>query len=370
MPAEQRLGSAAGGADWKIVLVVVAAACSCKSGRAVSECEAAASAEKRNKCYQEKAIELNSRRLCLRLDKPRQQASCMSEFAKRGDVTACQEAATIFPVPECFSAVARASKQVEICDQIADFNQRINCVRGVASRAGDAKACEHIKEPRYHDECVAFAAEQVKDASICDGVQSPFRRDGCRVERGEYFRGAACARIEDTTRRDDCYLTAVRRFNGSLDLCDQVVARKAMCLMQFAAKRPEICERVGSGRNSFLRRRCYDAAFDGPRPSCAGISEQAQRLECEARASRRANDSAICATITTSEDADDCWDAVARTDGALCLRIKQPDFQRKCLRKNWPKAKDGRICSSLTPAYLSQSCAMRFGANSTNKLKP
>ena len=38
--------------------------------------------------------------------------------------------------------------------------------------------------------------------------------------------------------------------------------------------------------------------------------------------------------------------------------------------KNWPKAKDGRICSSLTPAYLSQSCAVRFGANSTNKLKP
>ena len=289
---------------------------------------------------------------------------------KRGDIAACQTAATIYPAPECFSAVARATEKVDLCDRIAAVNQRLDCVRGVASHARDAKPCERIKEPRNRDECVTMIADELKDVAICDSVQNEFRRERCRVERGEYFRGAACSRIGDTTLRDDCYLTAVQRFNGSIELCDKVVARKARCLMQFAKKSPEICERVGSGATSFLRRRCYDVAFDASRNSCTGIADQGQRLQCEARASGRAKDSAVCATITTGADADDCWDAVAQTDGAYCLRIRQSDFQRECLRKNWTKAKDGRICSSLTPTNLAQACAVRLGATSSSRLKP
>jgi hypothetical protein len=92
----------------------------------------------------------------------------------------------------------------------------------------------------------------------------------------------ACAHIEDTTRRDACYLQSVARFHGSVDLRDEVVERKPECLIRFAQERPEICEQIGSGPSSLSRRRCYDDAFEH-RDSCTGVSDRLQRLECEAR---------------------------------------------------------------------------------------
>jgi hypothetical protein len=232
-------------------------------------------------------------------------------------------------------------------------------VKGIASAQADATQCGPIKEPKERDECVTYVAAENKDASICDNVQNPYRRDTCREQHGDYFRGTSCARIEDTTRRDTCYLQLVARFHGSIDLCDKVVERKPECLIVFAKERPEVCERVGSSPSSPSRRRCYDAAFER-RDSCATIPDRVQRLECESRLAKRTKSSAACATFANSEDADDCWNAVAKTDGASCLEIKQDDLRRQCLKEHWPRAKDARICSSLEPAYVAQACRARF----------
>jgi hypothetical protein len=371
-PAEH--GSAARAAFRKIALIVVAAACSRNSG-ARSPCAAEVSVAARNTCYEQQALQLGSRELCSQVPGPHDQAICLMAFAEHGDVTACQEAEAIFPIPECFSRVAAMTEKVEICDYIATFDGRVSCVKNLAQHTRDAKWCARIQAPNDRDECVASLADEARDVSICDGVQNPFRRDRCRLGKdATYFRGAACEHVEATRRRDDCYLAVVNHFYStrdhfdlSPDLCDKVVGRKVQCLIHLAKSHPELCERVGSGPDSVVRRLCYDTAFEGPRDSCVGISDQAPRLACESRVAARAKDSAVCTTITNSEDADDCWDAVAKTDGAWCLRIKQPDLQHRCLRKNWAKAKDGAICSSVTPTALSQACATRFGLDVASK---
>jgi hypothetical protein len=316
MPADDKKDGTPGGRFWAIALIAVAAAFSC-TARGIPHKESSAWFE------------------CTRLF-GKMQASCLAKLS------------------------------VEICDKTANAQDQVKCVKGIASAKVDAKQCEQIKVPKDRDECVSFVAAENKDVSICDGIQNPYRRDACREQHGDYFRGTACAHIEDTTRRDACYLQSVARFHGSVDLCDEVVERKPECLIRFAQERPEICEQIGSGPSSLPRRRCYDDAFEH-RDSCTGVSDRLQRLECEARLAKRAKSSVTCAAITNSEDADDCWDAVAKTDGALCLEIKQPEFRQQCLKKYWPKAKDARICSSLTPAYLAQACSARFGLMLTSR---
>ncbi len=284
-------------------------------------------------------------------------------FVRRGSVAACRRAATVMSSPECFSAVAAEEKKAEICAEIASFQDRVDCVKGVAEKSADATVCAHIEAPRYRDECVDMVAGQrATDVSVCDLIGNAFRRDTCREKHNDYFRGAACPHIEDTNRRDACYLAVVKSYKGSVDLCDKIVGRKAECLLDFALEHPEVCERLGSGPGSIPRAVCYEAAFgvSSGRTSCAGIAERAQILECEARLAVRANDSATCTAMLTSDDADDCWNAIARADGAACLKIRQPDFQRQCLRRYWSQAHDARICSSLAPASLAKACTMHF----------
>jgi hypothetical protein len=290
---------------------------------------------------------------------------CLSRVGERADVVACQRAARFYPGPECFSAVARATQKVEVCDQIAELQGRVDCIKGIASGTKDPKPCDHISAPGDRDDCVTFVADRASDVTICDRVTNPVRRDNCRRQQ-EYFQGRACHFLEDTVRKDACYLANVIGFQGTIDLCERVEMRRPTCLLYFAKGLPEICERMGSRPDSLPRRHCYDVVFKD-RKSCAGVPEGQVRAECERRLAGRASDSATCAGLRNGEDADDCWNSVARADGALCLQIKNVDYQRDCLKRNWPKAKDGNICSRLTPAYLSQFCASRFGPNVGSK---
>ena len=287
-------------------------------------------------------------------------------FVRHGGAEACRRAASVMSSAECFSSVAAQENKVEICDEIARFEKRVDCVKGVAAKSMDAKVCARIETPRHRDECVDMVAgRRATDVSVCDLIGNPFRRDSCRERHNDYFRGAACPHIEDPNRRDACYLSVARSDKGALDLCDKIVGRKTECLLAFAREHPEGCERVGSGASSMARTLCYEAAFgvSSGRKSCTGLAEGAQRPECEARLAARANDSATCTAMRTREDADTCWNAVARSDGVSCLEIQQSDLQRQCLRRNWTKAKNARICSLLAPAALAKACAALFRQN-------
>jgi hypothetical protein len=348
---------------------VAIAACSCKAGR-LSQCESLKSPADRNACYQRKAHELRSHGLCFRLTEPERQADCLTGFADQGDVTACEEADAIYPVPGCWRRIAVLTEKVEMCDRIADFEARVLCVKALARDTRDPKSCQHIKAPKDRDDCTAEVADKARDVAMCDGIENPFRRDLCRVDKGfTYFGGTSCDRIEGIRRRDSCYLAVVndfwkstRRSDGPPDGCGKVVKRRTRCLLDLAKGRPETCEQVGAGPDSIARRLCYDDAFEGYGLPCARIPEPAVRQACEARAAIPLATSETCAAMTNSDDADDCWDAVARTDAAACLHIKQPDFQSTCVRKNWARSKSAEVCRLLRPISLSQVCAERLGA--------
>jgi hypothetical protein len=284
-------------------------------------------------------------------------------FVRHGGVAACRRAASVMPSWECWSSVAAEENRVEICDEIAQFDERIDCVRGVAAKSADASVCARIATPRHRDECVDMVAgRRAIDVSVCDFIGNPFRRDACRERHNNYFRGAACPHIEDANRRDACYLAIVKSNQGTLDSCDKIVWRKAECLLEFAREHPEVCERVGSRASSIPRTLCYETAFGASsgRLSCTGLAERMQRLECEARLAVRANDSSICTTMLTNEDADECWNSVARSNGDSCLKIQQPVLQHQCLREYWSKSRNARICSFLAPSALAKACADHF----------
>jgi len=192
------------------------------------------------------------------------------------------------------------------------------------------------------------------------------RRDECRrrlVKTADDL--AACAAIENSWLRDGCYVSLAQRPDTASSVCDRVTSRKAACYRARAANNePALCERVGSGPQSFARLFCYREAFKSLRSSdfdpCIGVTDAARNLECLAARARAARSAEQCARVALPEIADACLEAIAFADGDACLRIQDAGRRQLCAWRNWSQAKAPAICELVPEPAAQKSCADHF----------
>lgn len=237
-------------------------------------------------------------KLCHGLRLPFEQAGCLALVAiGREDIVPCQEANEIFPTPSCLQEFAAGKCDPSLCSRIK------------------------LLEPR--EECLAAVVTK------CNATPE------------------ACA-LMDPPRRNECILALVKADPSQSELCTKSSFSSACYRTAAVAHDPSICETVGTGPASRVRRACFDAAFKS-----ALSSHRLGPAHCEA--------------IHDPETADDCWFAVASDElrpGAAdaCLKILEPARRRHCARTYFPTARDIAVCLLLEGSALPSACE-RFVAS-------
>jgi hypothetical protein len=359
MTARWTLGSCA----LATLLAVLAGACAktkpggpapLQSGAALPECEAKES-HSRRACYSRGAEKAGNPGLCLHLDKAEDQARCVAEAGR--NLTVCQQANAIYPVPDCFKSLALANRDINACVPLKSLPDRAECIATVARLSENAELCASVPLPLKHDECWRNAAERSKNAALCDRVKNAHRRDQCRSSFAGAFEASpdGCTRIENVARRDRCWIELAGNEKAPDDVCERVSLRKNACYMARASRRKEValCERVGSSEGSLARRLCYEstiASLDAfaRHDACAGVTDSVLLQECARMQAVAKRDASLCQSITLPEIADDCYDGVASESPDACLRIQDLGRRRRCALQHWRRSKNPQICALLT----------------------
>jgi len=181
-----------------------------------------------------------------RLDKPPSLLICYLEVAKaKKDVRVCDYIQHPSDRNGCYASVARETGDVNICekldprfkDELAEYDPRYEqakyaqerCYEWVAVKTKDATICERI---RTSDSCYHLLARTTGDAHLCAKIDYQEKRDHCYGILGLMRQEAdVCDNIIDQTKADQCYYNVVQYLQDA-KICEKVISpdKKEACI--------------------------------------------------------------------------------------------------------------------------------------------
>jgi len=222
--------------------------------------------KRRDRCYEEIAIEYNNPMNCMEIQDQARQDNCDKAIAitnKEPDL--CEVIDDVWKKNDCFmqvaevkedplicgkiddnnrnksmcySKVAVARKNQEICGNIDKESEKLGCIADVASVKEDLELCETLKEydSTYYS-CTSAIASKQNNPDLCNNLavtKSRNYKNACFEDTAIMAKDyKTCELIEDTDDRDSC-LSKIGRNNKIPEACEKITDEK----------RKEICSRL------------------------------------------------------------------------------------------------------------------------------
>jgi hypothetical protein len=276
-------------------------------------------------CYAQAAAATLTTEPCALIERPSDQAKCVSDVASRlASPDLCEKAPKPAGADNCFSEFARDMWDASVCGRISASSVRDECLFSLATRRVDFDACADVADPRRRADCQGEVARKRHDLALCRRVEATRQRDECLVSLVGSVPDpdAICGGVDSSFDRDTCYRRA-------------------------AHEDPSWCDR------STAAKRCYTDLFSNltDRDVCATLADPEIADECVAAVGRMNREGALCETVRDRGRRDECWRAVAGPDDpAACLRIDDQNVRAQCAAASWRSLEDPRVCALLPEA--------------------
>ncbi len=122
----------------------------------------------------------------------------------------CSSKKNPFEQLSCYATMAKATNNLNACDQAAHAGVRYQCYAIFAEFSDSPAICNKIPATTNEhrsliDICISDVAKKVHDASLCEGIITKGLRDSCYLKlANEMSDRTLCAKIQDAGLKSIC----------------------------------------------------------------------------------------------------------------------------------------------------------------------
>jgi hypothetical protein len=252
------------------------------------------------------------------------------------DVSICDQIENQNNKTTCMQGVAIEAQDVEICKKIdGSYINKARCINGVAGKANDTNICyEHEdRDDRYT--CISIVAEDNNNLSLCDEISDQEEREGCVKDIARKKRDETLCEGLEEIMRDLCY-SQVAEAKNDVNICDKT-------------------------KDGYFRSECYKnvGAKTGEMDLCLSMNvEESYRQACLMEVSKRGDSSDACKRLE-GDDLYNCALNVAKyqRNARYCgLAIASQGTREKCIHEVVSKYKDAKVCEPITDPGDKEKC--------------
>ena len=237
-------------------------------------CERIQNISDKNYCYRVVAINKKDIKLCEKISLEDEYGKdekdlCLSKVTGTyGELFACD---SFEEKEECLLEVAKANRNVSICDLILNKISLIECKSEIFSYQKDYTFCDGLSFEKNH--CKLLIAENSNDKEMCLGLSTnfPFEAGRCLAKLAFLENNPTlCNELTITTAKDFCFIHLVKNI-PSLGICENIQSQ---------------VNKLG----------CYFniAEFSGNEEACNKISDKETKKYCLFRIAAYRNDESLC----------------------------------------------------------------------------
>jgi hypothetical protein len=290
---------------------------------------------------------------CQKLKKPFDKAACISGVALAGrDSSICMKLSEETLKAACISIIAECTMDESLCDdRMSDAGDQYTCLTWVARAKKDVSICDAIDNTNYKNPCIQEVASARKEVSLCNGIESNSSRDDC-IE-------AVAVSIPDAS--------LCNKLGSSLDYW------KHQCIMKVAMVKQDIalCDEIPVDPGNRMTETCVKNISEGKTdPSmCDSISNQDVRdFYCLTPVAVASKDESACSSITDKRHKNSCIAAAALAgkDVSMCqdIAIKDgaftfPDDLNECVTAIAKATHSKALCEKAYDASARKACQSR-----------
>lgn len=252
----------------------------------------------------------------------------------------CEKKKNPFERAACISAVALAKGDPVICDTLTLDELRGGCVAIIAECKMDERICGRLGEKDVGAQytCESWVAKAKKDVSICDDMENPSYKNPCiagvAAAKGDV---SLCNRIEKSTDKDDCIVdVAIAKKDASLckTLTSTLDYWQNQCLMEvgMAAEDMSVCDMIKPDvrGEEEMKQKCIENVTESKLDLslCDRISDAEMRdYYCITQYAGLKGDLSACDGITDKGRRNNCIGhvAIVRKDASICQRMQITD---------------------------------------------
>lgn len=188
-------------------------------------CKGVADMAAKNDCYRELAFSTNNTRFCDRVFNASKMAeSCYAKLAvEANSKKACNQLEDVKARGFCLHELAINKAETPLCGNIDDKSWRNDCYRQLALVTKKPDPCSKIEEDDTAvADCYLGLAKNITSGPACAYIQDSSKRDVCFLEVGSVNGDKLlCAEIEEPSARWTCY-HRVAVMTGEMGLCNKI----------------------------------------------------------------------------------------------------------------------------------------------------
>lgn len=277
----------------------------------------------------------------------------------------CQKLQNLTKQGSCYYELAKATKDITLCDKATDKNV---CILGVAVAKQDASLCAQAhftsQNPTADEDqfvkwtgCYQPIAVAKKDQSVCDGLTNQGLKQTCysavAVAQGN---STSCNNLTDDSAKDECY-SGIAKSNSDDSYCAKIKSAytEDACyqIVGIAKLDTTICDKmVDFDSKDEFKGACYLKIAEATKDAtiCDRLTFFANyQSACYSNVGTANSDSSVCAKITNTHDANGCYASLANKTGdvSLCSKIAPGEDKDSCLAYVSIKKKDLTLCQQI-----------------------
>lgn len=269
---------------------------------------------------------------------------------------------------KCFSLIAQSTKDLTICNEIANETIKADCmiktdyIKQLSSNQTKNVSCAELADAA-RDKCYSLLAAKTGDEKFCDKLSGQTSALKCRASvrlAKEPKTPVKCSNLEGL-KKDKCY-ALLAEATKKIDLCDKVTntVLKSSCITKINSTNVTIqvksevvnCNVLNNisakdSCNYFLGLNARNSTI------CMRIENQTLEGKCIKRVATLQNDKSACQSIEKQVTKDSCYTSLAIKNEDLAFCSNVINNGRKTICQAAVK-KDQKLCDALTVTRKSE----------------